>query len=332
MRDDKVKYFQSLLACPNCENGLVFNNDEFACNQCKTIFPIKEDIPILLTEEKSWDKVTKKIRMFYEETPFPNYDDCDKIATLVSKSKKSLFTKKLDEEIPYNSKILDIGCGTGQLVNFLSIANRNVIGIDLSFNSLKLAKNFANQNNLQGASFIQSNLFTPIFKKETFDYVIANGVIHHTFNPYKAFQLSAQLIKKGGFLILGVYHKYGRIFHNIIKMLYKDNDTKIRNYDRILSEKMSAPQSYESWYQDQYHNPKESTHTINEIIKWFRENNFSFIRSLPSPFLFDTFSGEDKLFKQQSQSNKIELFLNEILMLVTNNYEGGFFLAIGQKN
>ncbi|NOZ46041.1 MAG: class I SAM-dependent methyltransferase [Chlorobi bacterium] len=308
------------------------DDERFICNQCQTIYPIKDDIPLLLTCEESWHKTTKEIKTFYEETPYPNYDNCDKKQTLINKSKKSFFTKKLDEEIDYNAKILDIGCGTGQLVNFLSIANRLVVGIDISFNSLKLAKNFAKKNHLYGSHFIQSNLFLPIFKEKSFDYVIANGVLHHTYNPYYAFQICSKKVKRGGFLIIGLYHKYGRVVHNLIKKFYSDDELKIRNYDKILSEKIQTFQRYDAWYKDQYKNPKESTHTIREIINWFTKNNFTFIRSLPSAALFDDFDESERLFERQYQVSKLEIFLNEILMLITNNYEGGFFIGIGQKN
>ena len=38
------------------------------------------------------------------------------------------------------SKILEVGCGTGQLSNFLSRYNRKLFGIDLSESSLAMAE------------------------------------------------------------------------------------------------------------------------------------------------------------------------------------------------
>lgn len=332
MKDEQFKYLESLLICPNCYNDLVCNNNKFICKQCKKKYEIQDNIPMLLSSEELLQKNTKIIKEFYEEIPFPNYDNCDNKSTLINKSKKSIFAKKLDEEIPYKANILDIGCGTGQLVNFLSIANRNVIGIDLSFNSLELGKEFARRNNLTGAHFIQSDLFSPIFRKNSFDYVIANGVLHHTYNPYYAFQICSRLVKKGGYLIIGLYHKFGRKVHNLIKKIYANNEMKIRHYDKILSEKIQTYERYNAWYKDQYQNPKESTHTINELIKWFKKNGFSFIRSLPPAILFNRFNENDKLFIKQPQASKTEIFLNDFLMLFTNNNEGGFFITIGQKN
>ena len=57
---------------------------------------------------------------FYNEVKFPNYENIDNFGTLIDKASRSIFTKKLDEEIAFGSKILEAGCGTGQLSIFLS--------------------------------------------------------------------------------------------------------------------------------------------------------------------------------------------------------------------
>lgn len=47
------------------------------------------------------------------------------------------------EQIGHNTRVLDVGCGTGQLTNFLGMGTRTVIGSDLCMNSLKLADSAA---------------------------------------------------------------------------------------------------------------------------------------------------------------------------------------------
>ena len=37
-----------------------------------------------------------------------------------------------------------------------------------------------------------------------------------------------------------------------------------------------------SWINDQYKHPVESTHTFDEVLKWFNDNNIEFINSIPS--------------------------------------------------
>ena len=66
-----------------------------------------------------------------------------------------------------------MGCGTGQLTNFLSIAHRSVLGVDVCMNSLGLAQKFKVENGLDRASFAQMNLFRPALKDGFFDVVIS---------------------------------------------------------------------------------------------------------------------------------------------------------------
>ena len=42
-----------ILACPNCKTPvkLVHNGAGLKCDQCKRVYPIKDDIPVLLIDE-----------------------------------------------------------------------------------------------------------------------------------------------------------------------------------------------------------------------------------------------------------------------------------------
>lgn len=42
-----------ILACPNCKTkvDLVKNGTALKCGQCKRVFPIKDDIPVMLLDE-----------------------------------------------------------------------------------------------------------------------------------------------------------------------------------------------------------------------------------------------------------------------------------------
>ena len=104
------------------------------------------------------------VKSFYEETPFPNYDDLDGRESLQTKAKRGVFARLLDEQIPRPALVLEAGCGTGQLSNFLGMNwGRTVIGADLCLNSLRLAKSFRDRCSIANAQFVQMNLFRPPF-------------------------------------------------------------------------------------------------------------------------------------------------------------------------
>src|SRR5438552_4029026 len=97
-------------------------------------YPVADGIPCLFAPNVWPDgtsDVTDMVKAFYEETPFPNYDDLDGRETLRTKSQRGVFARLLDEQIPRPALVLEAGCGTGQLSNFLGLNwGRTVIGAD----------------------------------------------------------------------------------------------------------------------------------------------------------------------------------------------------------
>lgn len=284
---------------------------------------------------KEWDsdlpEVTDRVRDFYEKHPFPDYDEFDDVASLVRKSREGIFAKRLDEEIPYGIRILDCGCGTGQLTNFLSIAQRHVFGVDMCLNSLKLAQGFKVKNGLNRAHFLQMNIFSPIFKPESFDMVISNGVLHHTGDPFLAFKTISALVKPRGYILIGLYHRYGRIFTDLRRHVFRQLGNRFRFLDpRLVNERIRA-QKREAWFEDQYRNPHESKHTIGEILNWFQKTGFDFVKSIPRSVPGGGFRADEKLFLPEKAGNAAQRFLVEFPMILQGAREGGFFTMIGRR-
>ncbi len=274
------------------------------------------------------NKLTNTQSEFYNEVKFPNYDDIDDFATLLDKSSRSIFVKKLDDEIPYHANILEAGCGTGQLSISLSRFSRKIHSVDLSRGSLIEAKNFINKSEIKNVQLYRMNIFKLCFPKNYFDIIISNGVLHHTSNAKLAFSKLVDTLKPNGIIVIGLYHKYGRIIQNIRQILIKIFGEKLKFLDRRFSEDISDKKKY-AWFKDQYQNPLETKHTYSEVIGWFKENNIEYLNSIPFDFNFN-----NKLFSKQKRKSKYKIFFDE-LSLITNLrqiYEGGFFVMIGKKN
>ena len=73
------------------------------------------------------DLTAAKVKNFYKDDPFPNYEISDDKASIVLKGDKNLYTKNLKKFIGHGKKILEIGAGTCQLSNYLAIGNNNSI-------------------------------------------------------------------------------------------------------------------------------------------------------------------------------------------------------------
>ena len=284
-----------------------------------------KDIPDLFLEDGN--SLTKIQSDFYNDVKFPNYDNVEGFGSLLDKSRRSIFVKKLDDEIPMGSNILEAGCGTGQLSIALSRYARQIYGIDLSKGSLIEAKQFINSNDIKSVHLFRMNIFKLFFKENTFDVIISNGVLHHTYNPKLAFSKLVRVLKPGGIIVIGLYHRYGRIIQKIRQSLIKNFGDSFKFLDKRFREKISDKKKY-AWFLDQYKNPSETTHTYLEVLNWFKVENIEFLSSIP----FD-FNPENKLFQKREAKNRFEIFLNEISLAFNLRQisEGGFFVMIGKK-
>ncbi len=200
-------------------------------------FAINGNIPQLFwphEEISNPDDVTEVVKAFYEETPFPNYDDHDSVRSLIEKSRRGLYARRLDESIPYNSSVLEVGCGTGQLTNFLGMSCRQVIGTDMCLNSLRLGEAFRREHGLTRVRFLQMNLFRPPLESEQFDVVLCNGVLHHTADPYGGYRGLVRLVKPGGYIVIGLYNTYGRLMTDTRRVLFRMTGGHAKWIDPIL--------------------------------------------------------------------------------------------------
>ncbi len=329
--NDSLEY-ADLLCCPSCQNNLDASPNELRCVACRQGYSLSGNIPLLFwpnNREASKGDVTDIVKDFYEETPFPNYDDCDDISSLMLKARRSVFAQLLDEQLPFGTRILECGCGTGQMSNFLSVSNRTVFGTDICLNSLRLGQGFKETHELQRVQFIQMNLFRPCFKPERFDICICNGVLHHTSDPLAGFQSISRMVKPGGFLLIGLYHRYGRVITDLRRTILNWSRDRLAFLDPNLRKLRGA--NRRAWLMDQYKHPHESKHTIGEVLQWLPAAGFNFVHSIPNASLFQSFTGRERLFETQSPGSWLSRSATELLMATKGSREGGFFIIISKK-
>lgn len=322
-----------VFACPQCRGGVELRENLVACKSCQAQYGIEDGVPLMFAPN-DWDgkkDVTKEIKAFYEQTPFPNYESLETASDLIRKAEQSHFAKALNEQIPFGTRILEAGCGTGQLTNYLGIANRTLFGADMCLNSLKLANDFRRRNSLERIGFYQMNLFRPIFREESFDLVICNGVLHHTSDPYGGFASLSKLVRKNGYILIGLYNKYGRLITDLRRVIFKIFGDKHAYLDPHFRNKQVGDVRKKTWFRDQYQNPHESKHTTNEVFNWFEQNGFQFTYGIPSPRLFEEFNPKDDFFKPRKRNPAWEQLLAQLTTIPPGSREGGLYLMIGKK-
>lgn len=161
-------------------------------------FPIMNGIVCLLQEgERGVDVGDGK---FYDTNPFGERDWKD-VADVEAGVEKEL--KALLSQLPRLARIIDVGCGSGRISNYLDLKGfSNVVSLDFSLPSLKIVS-----ENSKNACIWGNNLHLP-FESRSFDLVISSGVLHHTPDPHAAFSECLRILKGGGYFYVRLYNRY----------------------------------------------------------------------------------------------------------------------------
>jgi len=310
-----------LLACPACQGTL---GPDFLCAGCGARYPVQDGVADL---RLCGDGRTERVRDFYSHAPFPGYRPGDSLDALRARAEKSEFARLLDDAIAPDARILEIGCGTGQMSLYLARGERQVIGADLTRASLLLGAAAARRFGVEGVQFVETDLHRPGLRAGAFDVVYCSGVLHHTPDPGKAFASLLPLLRPGGMLVIGLYNGFARIPLRLRRMVARLSGYRWIPFDPVLRDRKSEPARREAWIRDQYRHPEEHRHTAGEVRRWFAQNGIAFVRTYPSLLLGEE-SGD--LFAADGDYWPFEAWLSQIGWMGSLGYEGGLFVTVGR--
>jgi SAM-dependent methyltransferase len=324
-----------ILQCPITGEPLITVEDGWSSAGGQRHYPIDQDIPLLFAPVDpaiTDHDVTEMVKAFYEETPFPNYDDIDSRETLIMKARQGKFAAALDEQLPDGAIVLEAGCGTGQLTNFLGLSwKRRVLGGDICLNSLRLANGFRERYRIANAAFLQMNLFRPPFRDNSIDVVISIGVLHHTGDARKGFETLVRKVKPGGYILIGLYNSYGRLPTLWRRRAFERFGPALYFLDHRLTSARMNEGRWQAWFRDQYRHPHETRHSIDEVLGWSDAAGVDFLSSIPaadgSPFTNDT-----RLFEPHPRATTTGRWATQLQMLLAGGRDGGLFIMIGRKH
>ena len=220
--------------------------------------------------------------------------------------------------------LLDIGCGTGFIINIAHKYFTRVVGIDITPAMLKKVKKFKN------VDLYLADLFTfPL--KEEFDICTAYGVLHHLPDLKSSFRKIRQSLKKGGyfyadqdpnFCYLESVRKNQRHLSTLPKIILKEWKS-INKIDTELEKKFNINKKITKLAE--YHKlTKRGFFKEENIIQLLKENGFSDVK-----FKYQWFLGQGYLKNKfsQKQLTNIENYLESILPLSKDLFKYVSFIA-----
>ena len=143
----------------------------------------------------------------------------DPVALL--RSQGSLLVPWIDqvikENLNYSSKnVAELGCGGGFLSNGLASYGHTITGIDLSEESLKIAKMY---DKTKSVSYLKGDVTDCPLPSSQFDVVFSFDVIEHVINPEKIVSEAYRLLKPGGIFLFHTFNRNWLAYLVVIKFV-----------------------------------------------------------------------------------------------------------------
>lgn len=166
------------------------------------------------------DSITKSVIGMYSRYPYPQ--------GMTLAERPICYIRPLIRNDAEGIVFLDVGCGTG--VKTISLAHAfprsRVIGLDLTENSLRMARRFASKMKVQNVDFVRCDVMAPLPIPVQVDFVICLGVVHHLSKPSTGLRHIAEVMKPGACALIFLYGKLGRydlsLYKEALRILHGD--------------------------------------------------------------------------------------------------------------
>jgi SAM-dependent methyltransferase len=201
MRKEHLKH----LACPACRGDLSFGKIAQAtdddvetgtleCPGCRKEFPIQHHVPRFVPADNyasgfglEWTK--------HARTQYDSY-----CGAKISETRFFNETK-WPRQLPGES-ILEVGSGSGRFTEHAAATGALVVSVDYSY---AVDANYGSNGSKPNVLIVQASVYELPLREGYFDKVFCFGVIQHTPDPAKTFQVLPRYLKPGGLLAADIY-------------------------------------------------------------------------------------------------------------------------------
>ena len=109
---------------------------------------------------------------------------------------------------------LDLGTGTGRLIELMDGRFARALGIDLSHDMLAIARTHLDKAGIGGVQIRQGDIYALPLARDSFDVVTMHQVLHYLDDPGKALREAARVLRPGGRLVVVDFAPHG---HEVLR-------------------------------------------------------------------------------------------------------------------
>ena len=148
---------------------------------------------------KYFSKNTKYWRLVYDD----NQQKVQRVIKQEMINRRENVLRLLDDYAKNRSlRILDIGCGPGGVMQEVLKRKHNVVGVDISEEMLKEAREISKKYNHGRITCINGDMEYLPFLKDSFDVVLCLGVLQYLQSDRKSISEISGVVKTGGLVII----------------------------------------------------------------------------------------------------------------------------------
>ena len=306
-----LRYFEIDSAGNNLSNGVFINESSGAC------YPLMNGVPVFLSDAFPPEWINAHYSKMNElkgrfpgariqsanadlkwsfssewETHREKEMDTTWGFTVPSRFEQFLLEVETTRDEIRDRTILDAGCGNGMLTEYFSV--NGMISFGMDFSSSVFAAEAKRKSD--GVCFIRGDLRLPPFSEKFFDFIVSNGVIHHTQNTEITFHKLAAIVKDKGKFFIWLYERKGSLLWGIKRRIF--------DWLRIIVSRLPAPAQkfivglftrmiffcyklagkkldFHTLHVDMYDSltPRwRHYHTPEEVSRWYFESGFGAVR------------------------------------------------------
>ncbi len=112
---------------------------------------------------------------------------------------------------PYRN-LLDLGTGTGRMLELLGPSAARAVGVDQSAAMLALARSRIDEAGLRQVSLRQGDIYAPPVERGAYDLVVIHQVLHFLDDPARALGEAARALAPGGRLVVVDFDAHNQEF------------------------------------------------------------------------------------------------------------------------
>ena len=164
------------------------------------------------------EKVNNDIYDSYGDRWYTADDDPVALLRAESKLKTPWIIEKIKAQhlLTPETRVLDVGCGAGFLSNELGLAQLQVTGVDLSEESLIVARKYDSTKKIK---YLLADAYQLPFENASFDVITAMDFLEHVERPHDVIKEFSRVLKPNGLFIFHTFNRNPVAYFVIIKLV-----------------------------------------------------------------------------------------------------------------